>query len=53
VKNVPECSHVSLQAKKGSNEYLLAVTENFYPGSWLPYTEEQIPHAAHLTFETS
>jgi cyclopropane-fatty-acyl-phospholipid synthase len=50
-KNVPECANVSLQAKKGSNEYLLAVLEKFYPGSWLPYGENQILRVARPYFE--
>jgi cyclopropane-fatty-acyl-phospholipid synthase len=50
-KNVPESSSISLQAKKGSNEYLLAVLEKFYPGSWLPYGEEHILRVAHPYFE--
>jgi cyclopropane-fatty-acyl-phospholipid synthase len=50
-KNAPECSRISLQAKKGSNEYLLAVLEKFYPGSWLPYGEEQILRVADPYFE--
>jgi cyclopropane-fatty-acyl-phospholipid synthase len=50
-KHVPECSRLSLQAQKDSNEYLLAVIEKFYPGSWLPYGEEQILRVADPYFE--
>ena len=49
-KNAPECSQVSLQAEKGSNEYLVAIIEKFYPGSWLP-TEEQILRVGRPYFE--
>ena len=37
---------ISLQAKKGSNEYVVAVLKKFYPGSWLPYGVEQIVSCA-------
>lgn len=49
-KNAPECSRISIQAEKGSNEYLVAIIEKFYPGSWLP-TEEQILRVAQPYFE--
>lgn len=49
-KNAPECSQVSLQAEKDSKEYLVAIIEIFYPGSWLP-TEEQILRIAQPYFE--
>jgi cyclopropane-fatty-acyl-phospholipid synthase len=37
---------ISLRAPKGSAAYLLALLEKFYPGSWLPYGQEQIRAAA-------
>jgi cyclopropane-fatty-acyl-phospholipid synthase len=50
-KNAPDYQNVSLQAKKGSNEYIVAVVTKFYPGSWLPYGEEQILRVALPYFE--
>lgn len=50
-KNAPKYEHVSLKAKKGSNEYILAVVEKFYPGSFPPLGEEQILEAAQPYFE--
>jgi hypothetical protein len=38
--------HVSLAARKGSDEYILAVTFAFYPGSCPPFGGEQIQRAA-------
>lgn len=50
-KNSPDYHSISLRAKKGSNEYLVAVLEKFFPGSWLPYGEEQILRVASPHFE--
>ena len=50
-KNAPKYEHVSLKAKKGSNEYILAVVEKFYPGSFPPLGKEQILEAAQPYFE--
>ncbi len=50
-KNAPEYQRISLQAEKGSNEYILAVLGKFYPGSWPPAGEEQIVRAAEPYFE--
>ena len=33
---------ISLKAPKGQDAHLLALLQKFYPGSWLPYGEEQI-----------
>jgi len=41
-KNVPAYEKVSLRAPKDSTEYLLALLENFFPGSYLPFGKEQI-----------
>ncbi|MGH2458901.1 MAG: SAM-dependent methyltransferase, partial [Chloroflexota bacterium] len=41
-RNAPAYQEISLRARKGSNEYILAVMERAYPGSWLPTGEEQI-----------
>jgi len=45
-KNLPPLEDITLKAKKGSNEYILAVLEKFYPGSWLPSGEEQLVRVA-------
>jgi len=50
-KNAPEYQRISLQAKKGSNEYIVAVLGKFYPASWPPDGEEQIVRAAEPYFE--
>lgn len=50
-KNAPAHSAFSLHAKKGSNEYILAVLEKAYPGSWLPAGEEQIERCAAPYFQ--
>ena len=50
-KHAPDSHSISLKAKKGSNEYILAVLEKFYPGSWLPSGEEQIVRIAKPYFE--
>mgnify|MGYP001233857730 CR=1 FL=1 len=50
-RNAPNYQKVSLQAKKGSNEYIVAVVVKFYPGSWLPDGEEQILRVAQPYFE--
>jgi cyclopropane-fatty-acyl-phospholipid synthase len=50
-KHAPDYHNISLKAKKGSNEYILAVLEKFYPGSWLPPGEEQIVRVAKPYFE--
>ena len=44
--NAPAYEDISLSAKKGSNEYILAVIRRAYPGSWLPAGEEQIERCA-------
>lgn len=41
-KNVPDYRNVSLKAKKDSNEYIIAMIEKIYPGSWIPYGKEQV-----------
>ena len=50
-KNAPEYSSISLQAEKGSNEYITAITREFFPGSWLPFGEEHLLRAATPYFE--
>ncbi|NEO99546.1 MAG: SAM-dependent methyltransferase [Symploca sp. SIO2E9] len=50
-RNAPSYEEISLKAKWGSNEYLVAVLEKFYPGSWLPYGQEQIVKIAAPYFK--
>ena len=50
-KNAPRYEDMSLKAKWGSSEYLIAVLEKFYPGSWLPYGQEQIVKVAAPYFK--
>lgn len=40
--NVKDHKKISVDAPKDSPEFLIALVEKFYPGSWLPYGEEQI-----------
>ena len=47
---LPPLEALSLDAKRGSVEYMLAVLQRFYPGSWLPYGSEQILTAAEPFF---
>lgn len=49
--NAPAYRDISLKAKKGSNEYILAVLEKAYPGSWLPAGEAQIERCAAPYFQ--
>jgi cyclopropane-fatty-acyl-phospholipid synthase len=41
-KNAPGTNEISVSAPKESDGYLVGVLSKFYPGSWLPYGEEQI-----------
>jgi cyclopropane-fatty-acyl-phospholipid synthase len=50
-KNAPKPSDISLKADKNSNEYIVALTEKFYPGSWLPSGEAQIIDCAAPYFK--
>jgi cyclopropane-fatty-acyl-phospholipid synthase len=50
-KNAPEYQDISLQAKQGSNEYIAAITKEFFPGSWLPFGEEHTLRVAAPYFE--
>lgn len=49
--NVPNYKKVSLDAEPDSNEFLVAMQKEFYPGSWLPYSEEQIEKTATPYFK--
>ena len=50
-KNAPSYERISLEATKGSNEYILALLGKFFPGSWLPFGEEHILRVAGPYFE--
>src|SRR5207237_5226996 len=50
-KNAPAYEHISLEAEKGSNEYIVATAGIFFPGSWLPFGEEHILRVARPYFE--
>jgi cyclopropane-fatty-acyl-phospholipid synthase len=41
-ENAPRYEDVSLKAPKNSNEYLLALLEKFFPGSYPPFGEKQV-----------
>jgi cyclopropane-fatty-acyl-phospholipid synthase len=49
-KNAPSIDEISLTADKSSNQYIVALTEKFYPGSWLPSGEGQIIDCARPYF---
>lgn len=49
-KAAPKPGDISLKADKNSNQYIVALTEKFYPGSWLPYGEGQIIDCASPCF---
>jgi cyclopropane-fatty-acyl-phospholipid synthase len=50
-RNAPAIQNISLQAQKGSNEYIAAIAKEFFPGSWLPCGEEHILRVAAPYFE--
>ena len=41
-KNTPAFDDISVDADKNSNEYALALMIKQFPGSWLPYSDEQV-----------
>ena len=45
-KRIPDPESLTLSARRGSDEYVLAVIRKFYPGSWLPLGAEQIADTA-------
>jgi cyclopropane-fatty-acyl-phospholipid synthase len=49
-KNMPPLETMSLDAPRGSNEYIMAVLSKFYPGTCLPFGEEQILRQAEPFF---
>jgi cyclopropane-fatty-acyl-phospholipid synthase len=50
-KSAPSIDDISLTADKSSNQYIVALTEKFYPGSWLPTGESQIIECAKPYFK--
>jgi cyclopropane-fatty-acyl-phospholipid synthase len=50
-RNAPRPHEVSMRARRGTNEYIVAVLEKFYPGSWLPSGVDQIIMCAEPYFE--
>jgi cyclopropane-fatty-acyl-phospholipid synthase len=50
-KSAPSLGEISMAADKTSNQYIVALTEKFYPGSWLPYDETQIIDCARPYFK--
>jgi cyclopropane-fatty-acyl-phospholipid synthase len=44
-------NRISLQAERGSDEYILALLRKFYPGSWLPLGISQIVECAQPYFQ--
>ena len=41
-KNTPRFEDIDVNADKDSNEYALALMIKQFPGSWLPYSDEQV-----------
>jgi cyclopropane-fatty-acyl-phospholipid synthase len=50
-KGAPPTDAISLAADRNSNQYIVALTEKFYPGSWLPSGESQIVECARPYFK--
>src|SRR5258708_6478862 len=50
-RNAPALQNISLQAQKGSDEYIAAIAKEFFPGSWLPFGEQHILRLAAPYFE--
>jgi len=50
-KNAPSYNDVSVHAKKGSSEYILAVMETLFPDSCLPFSLDQLERDASPYFE--
>jgi cyclopropane-fatty-acyl-phospholipid synthase len=49
-RSAPPIEAISLAADRNSNQYIVALTEKFYPGSWLPSGESQIVECAKPYF---
>lgn len=50
-QNAPRYEDMSLDAPAGSDEYVAAIAMEFFPGSWLPLSEDQILRVASSCFE--
>jgi len=50
-KDAPSIDEISLAADKTSNQYIVALLEKFYPGSWLPSGEGQLIDCAGPYFK--
>jgi cyclopropane-fatty-acyl-phospholipid synthase len=50
-KDMIDLEDFNIEADKDSNEYLMALTMNEFPGSWLPYGQEQIIQNASPYFK--
>ena len=50
-KGMIELDAIDINADKDSNEYLMALVVNEFPGSWLPYGKEQIIKNAEPYFK--
>lgn len=50
-RNAPPRESFSLEAPKGSDEYIASIGRAFFPGSWLPCGESQILRTADPYFE--
>lgn len=50
-KKVPDSASITLDAKKGSDAYILGVIRKYYPGSWLPVGLDQIASTASPLFK--
>lgn len=50
-KDMIDLKDFDIHAPKESNEYLMALTMNEFPGSWLPYGKEQIIKNAEPFFD--
>lgn len=45
-RNAPKFEDISVKAKKGSNEYVVAYLMRFYEGTWPPLSKEQLVRVA-------
>jgi cyclopropane-fatty-acyl-phospholipid synthase len=48
---VPESASITLNAPRGSDDYILAFIRKFYPGSWLPAGLDQIARTSGTYFK--
>lgn len=49
-ESAPPCEACTVDAPKGTNEYIVGVLKRFYPGSWLPVNVGQVEAAARPHF---